>query len=76
MEIKSLCAAGREWNFTTWAQVDQTCAGCVCVSLVFCWIVLSKQVERPVVMRDTAVVWEDMRERERECGHSEKESTL
>ncbi len=74
MEIKSLCAAGCEWNFTTWAQVDQTCAVCVCVSLVFCWIVLSKQVERPVVLRDTAVVWEDMRERE--SGLSEKESTL
>lgn len=43
---------------------------CVCVSLVFCRIVLSKQVERPVVMRDTAVVWEDMRERESD--HSEK----
>lgn len=36
---------------------------CVCVSLVFCWIALSKQIERPVVMRDTAVVWEDMRDR-------------
>lgn len=79
MEIRSLCAAGR---LRVELRMVQTCATqsldcfvgfvCVCVNLVFCWIALSKQVERPVVMRDTAVVWEDMRESD----HSEKENAL
>lgn len=69
-----------EWNFTHMGSdgsdlrhTELRCfVRCVCVSLVFCWIPLSKQVERPVVMRDTAVVWEDMREDD----HSEKENAL
>lgn len=38
---------------------------CVCASLVFCWIALSKQVERPVVMRATQLWCGKIWERER-----------